>query len=384
MAWRTISRDEAKTNVQAQQQAPKKEVLAYINAEVKNLAKNDPVIDARAKAVLGLCLEVMDKIEQAGLTTQSLDKNKNPYTDKLVVKVTPDSNDPKKYWTTAEYKHGTTTLILYARDDVSNGAQFSAMGVKKWDKDIGRSVYFKQNEIASAPIYKSIKDIAKFIEDNGYIQKKAMTVEKQATEKPAVEKPAAPAANAPARTPARTSSWGQKKVPENAPEKAPKDNPAKSVPQAAPQNTSDNAQGKTFKKSILREFSIEANKFFDENSAKVPNNVGKMVNDVYARYTNDKYGEKVTIFNHHENVIVELRIVNGERHAVVKDFELNEQGKVRREGEKPMVNEIVTVDDIDAYISSIFPEIKEVVYQFKFSEDAKEQTKTKKAPEIER
>lgn len=93
---------------------------------------------------------------------------------------------------------------------------------------------------------------------------------------------------------------------------------------------------------------------------------------------------RLALFNHHENVIVELRIVNGERHAVVKDFELNEQGNVRREGEKPMVNEIVTVDDIDAYISSIFPEIKEVVYQFKFSEDAKEQTKTKKAPEIER
>ncbi len=312
----------------AEQPAPTQESLAYIDKETREAAKSDPKIDEISKAVLEAAKDIMDKVSEAGLTTQSQTKDKSKmYVDKLVVNVEPAVRYNKEtgeneamvhkdgspvYRTTAEIKHNGTKLTLFAKEDVSEGAKFTAMAASKWDRPKDGSPqlkFYKQDEIAKAYINQDIKKIAAFIKDNGFIAEK----------------------------------------------------------------TGDKEQ------SGLKNFAYEANMYFKDNGFTVIKDDGETVQDAYAKYVKDDYGEKVELHNHQDNVVVELGFTQeGKAYAQAINYDLNENGDQRQQGEKPAKVFINTADDIQQYVSN--PEIGDMIAKHKAMGN-KEQNKAKETVE---
>lgn len=60
----------------------------------------------------------------------------------------------------------------------------------------------------------------------------------------------------------------------------------------------------------LKEWAINTNKYFTDYGDKVESTAegskGEMVNDAYAKYVHDKYGEKVLLRNHRDKIVVEV------------------------------------------------------------------------------
>lgn len=316
-----------KTN---EQKEPQKESLAYINKATREMAEVNPIIDNLANAVLEAAKDLMEKLDEAGKTTQSQTRDKKTtYTDKAVVNVEPAMKWNKEtqqeealthkdgtqvYKATAEIKHNGTTLTLTAKEDVSDGAKFVAMTASKWDRPRDGSPklkFYKQDEIQSAYINKDIKEIAAFIQENGMVQAK----EDRGNE------------------------------------------------------------------NSLKNFAYEANQYFNANTEKVPNENGELVNNAYAKYSNDDYGEKVTIFNHTDNTAVELGETNdGNKYAVAINYDLNKEFEPRQQGEAPAKAFLNNEKDLENFID--LPEIRDAVAEYKgFSgkEQAKEAPKKNKA-----
>lgn len=308
---------------------PQKESLAYINKETRQMAEVNPIIDNLANAVLEAAKDLMEKLDEAGKTTQSQTRDKKTtYTDKAVVNVEPAMKWNKEtqqeealthkdgtqvYKATAAIKHNGTTLTLTAKENVSDGAKFVAMNATKWDRSNGKPEFkfYKQDEIQNAYINKDIKEIAAFIQENDIVQKK----EDRGNE------------------------------------------------------------------GSLKNFAYEANQYFNANTEKVPNENGELVNNAYAKYSNDDYGEKVTIYNHTDNTAVELGETNdGNKYAVAINYDLNKEFEPRQQGEAPAKAFINNEKDLENFID--LPEVREAVAEFKEfggKEQEKEAPKKNKA-----
>ena len=86
----------------------------------------------------------------------------------------------------------------------------------------------------------------------------------------------------------------------------------------------------------MQKLGYDLNMHFKEVCDKVPSANSKademtLVNEIYAKYINDDFGERVRIINHTDNLVVELGATsNGKNFAKVTEF--NEQKKVERSG----------------------------------------------------
>jgi len=129
--------------------------------------------------------------------------------------------------------------------------------------------------------------------------------------------------------------------------------------------------------SALKNYAYEINTNFNATSEKVPNKDGNLVNDAYAQYKNDEYGEKVQLRSHSEpNVVVDLGVTDkGEPFAKATNFDIkNDNGRFA----SVFIN---NMEDLENYIS--VKAIQDVVKDFKGFE-AKEQAKPKAKNSVER
>lgn len=317
MAW-------ANQNSGQEQSAPEQESVAYIDKATKEAMQSSPYIAEAAEKLLAEAEKIGRDIADAGLATTSKTRDGKAYTNKFIVKVEPAmkwNSETKQaeaiihkdgtpvYAPKIEYKGGNTTLSIYAREDMSQGVQFTAMGAKIWNNDTKRTEFAKADDIAGSNAYKSMKAVAQHISDGGYIKPK----------EPAQEQ------------------------------------------------------------SELSSFAVEANKYFNANSDKVPNREGKLVNDAYAQYSSDDYGEKVLLRNHSDNVVVELgRTKDGDRFAKAVNFDIKD------ENGRPAAVFLNKPEDIREYITD--KAVQDVIAQYK-GFDEKQQAKSdpkKNKADIER
>lgn len=306
--------------------------LAYIDKGTRDVAQSMPIVDRLSKALLEKATEIMEKLDDAKLVTKSQTKDKSStYTDKAVIKVEPavkwnretEEEEPlvhkdgtQVYKATAEIKHNGTNLCLIAKENISDGVKFAAMTASKWDRNNAtpKLNFYKQSDIANAPINKDIKEIASFIEKNNFIEKRED------------------------------------------------------------------------KSSQLKDFSVQANQYFNANTDKVPNENGDLVNNAYAKYENGNYGEKVILKNHNDNVAVELGVTSkGDNYALAINYDLNKEFELRQDKEAPAKVYINNTEDLEGLVE--LPEIKDAITEFKgFSEKEanKEQPKEKGKNAVER
>lgn len=311
-----------------QKQEQMDDSLAYISKDTREAAKENPIIDTLANALLDRAKELMESLKAENLTTQSTTRDgSKTYTDKAVVCVEPAKKWNKEtgeeeplihedgsqvYRATAELKHNGTTLTFTAKEDVSDGAKFVAMTASKWNRSPDHPPklnFYKQDAIATAPINKDIKQIAAYAQAQGFIEQREDSRER----------------------------------------------------------------------SALENFSYEANMFFNANTEKVANENGELVNNAYAKYTKNDYGEKVTLYNHTDNTAVELGVTNsGDKYALAINFDLNRDFTLRNDGEAPAKAYINKASDLEQFIE--LPEIRDVVAEYKEfggKEQEKEQPKKK-------
>lgn len=92
--------------------------------------------------------------------------------------------------------------------------------------------------------------------------------------------------------------------------------PFTDITQAIAQHIKDNVLGTPFGR-----LTIEYNQRLRQTTDKVFNEEGKLVNDAYAKYINDEYGERIQLKSHNSKVVVELgEREDGSRYAKAIDF----------------------------------------------------------------
>ncbi|MCM1223061.1 MAG: hypothetical protein NC548_52275, partial [Lachnospiraceae bacterium] len=177
MAW---------TNQSGQKQsAPKQESVAYIDKATREAMQSNPYIAEAAEKLLAEAEKIGRDIADSGLSTTSKTRDGKEYTNKFVVKVEPAmkwNSETKQaeaivhkdgtpvYAPKIEYKSGNTTLSIYAREDMSQGVQLTAIGAKIWNNNTKRTEFAKADDIAGSNAYKSVKAVAQHISEGGYIK----------------------------------------------------------------------------------------------------------------------------------------------------------------------------------------------------------------------
>lgn len=110
--------------------------------------------------------------------------------------------------------------------------------------------------------------------------------------------------------------------------------------------------------SKLQRLAFELNKQFSELDDKVLNKDGKEVNNAYASYKKDEYGEKVVLGNHEDKVIVELgETKDGNPYAKAINFE------VRDDNGKVASLILHNIEEVDTYVTN--DAIREAVKEYK-------------------
>lgn len=167
-----------------------KEMLAYISNETQARADLGEYYNSASKGLLEVATKIMEDMKEKGLLTKSVTKEGKEYTDKAVINVAPlevynketqekeiqyskDGTLINQLSITIPYNSEKEKLVLYAKNDISNGIVLQNMIVSKYEKDAdaekGTFKYFKENEIKNAPISDNIKAIAGNIQDMGII-----------------------------------------------------------------------------------------------------------------------------------------------------------------------------------------------------------------------
>lgn len=315
----------SKTNKQEQEN----EALAYIHKDTREAAKTNPTIATLANAMLESAKAQMDAIAKAGLTTKSKTRDGNTtYTDKMVVKVEPAERFNKETGENEPIVDKDGNKVYRPTIEYTHaGSTLTEFGKNKLD-DAGKAV------IGSMNAHKWTRtdgkaDLNRFKQDE--------------------------IANAPIN----------------------KD--VKAIAAFVEQN---GFIAEIANRNPLKDFSVEANKQFSAANNKVINENGD-VNDAYAKYVKDDYGERVEIRSHSDkNVIVELgTTADGKNYARATNFEKNESFGDRMEGEPPAKVYINSAKDVAEYIA--LPEIQDVVSNFK-GFDSKEQSAKKDKTTVER
>lgn len=324
-------------NVKKNENETKETSLAYISgATIKEGEQNAYVKDASEK-LLGLAKEIMGKLDENNLTTTS--RKYNPQTKKadgaeyvnkaqVIVEVAMQYNKETKteeplyhqdenkqplydspvYSARIELKNRAGTINMFAKEDMSNGAQLTNMSVSNWEKDdSGRRIlkFYKNDDIAASKLPASTKDIVAYINNEGYIH--------------------------------------------------------------------DNREY-----TPMEKLAYDLNMHFKEVCDKVPSADQKsddisLVNETYAKYIKDDFGERVRLANHTDPSIVELGTTSsGDNFAKITEF--TDEGKVARSG---FINNTA---DLGEMVRDIH--IQEAVAAFKGIDMPKEKetSKAKEAP----
>ena len=324
--------DKKGSKTMAEQNTPVQENLAYIDKETREAAKSDPKISEISKAVLEAAKDIMDKVADAGLTTtsQTRDKSKT-YTDSMAVRVEPAVRFNKETGENEAMVHKDGSPIYKATAEIKhNGTKltlFAKEDVSEGAKFTSMAASKWDRPKDSSPQFKFYKqnEIAKaYI--NQDIKKIAAFIQDN-------------------------GFIAEKKEPQRI-------------------------------QSELRNLAYEANMYFKDNGMSVIKEDGEPVQDAWAKHIQNGQNETVQFRNHQDNVLVEVGFTqDGKRFAQATNFDINENGEARADGERPAKAFINTADDIQKYIAC--PEIGDMVAKFK-GLDEKEQEQNKKKANVER
>lgn len=260
MAWNS---DKAK----AQHYIP-----AYIDKETLAASKSDTYISSAGKLLMDKAIELMNAFrqEKINITLKRLDGTE--YSSKAVISVRQASSyDREKGKEVALVKRDGTaimspcisiktsaddTVIMYAKEDISNGIVIQNMTVKTWAD--GKPRLYRLSEI---------KD------DNILCAPTTRAVLKSILSK-------------------------------------------------------DIIREKKSERSQMEELTIELNRFFSSAADKVYSAASdekgsrRLVNNSYAQYVSDNYGEKCILRSHNDNIVVELGVTGeGNRYARATNFD---------------------------------------------------------------
>lgn len=321
MANWTNSKDSAS---QKEEQQTQKEELAYINKETREAAKENPIIDTLSKAVLEAAKDVMNNLEEAGKTTQSTTRDgKTTYTDKAVVKVEPATKWNKETKESEPLVHKDGSQVYKATAEIKHNGTTLTLTAKE-----------------------DVSDGAKFVAMNA-----------QKWDRPKDGSP-------------KLNFYKQDEIANAYINKDIKAIAAHIQEQGFITEKSDRS---ALIQNSLQQFAVEANQYFNANTEKVPNENGELVNNAYAKYSKDNYGERVTLYNHTDNTAVELgETSGGDKYAVAINYDLNREFEPRQQGETPAKAFINNKKDLENFID--LPEIREAVAEYKNISN-KEQTK---------
>lgn len=306
--------------------------LAYIHKDTREAAKSNEVIDNLANATLELAKAVMDKVQEEGKTFEKTTKDgSKTYTASMAVKVEPATDYKTGEPITYQKGDRAGEQVYKATAEINNkGTTLTLFASQKEDKtvELTSMVATRWNNKENKMGYYKQADIqSAYI--NADIKAVADVVERSGLLH----------------------------------EKADRGND---------------------KSSTLASVAVEANKYFAQVSEQVMSTDESkgLVNDAYAQYKKDDYGEKVELHAHTDNIVVELfEDKNGKPSALAVNYDVtvktDDAGKAyfaeRQDGDAPAKAFINNAEDLKAYVAN--SEISEVIANFKGFEMEKEKSK---------
>lgn len=308
-------------NVKQGQEESKKENLAYIDKGTKTAGEQNAYIKEASEKLLETANKIAQGLVENNLSTTSKTRDGKEYTDKLVVKV-----EPAVKW---NREIQGEEAVLH-----KDGTPAYAPKIELKHSNETLTLFAKENMQNGAEI--TAQNIKKWSKD---FQTGVM--------KPSI---------------IRGDDIADSKA----------SNAMKAIAQYI--NDSGYIQQKNTPMQILAQ---ETNKYFNANSDKVPNKDGNLVNDAYAQYKSDNYGERVQLRSHSEPaIVVELGLTDkGEAFAKATNFD------IKKENGRFASVFINNSKDLENYVP--VKEIRDAVKDFK-SFDAKEQAKPKAKNTVER
>ncbi len=307
------------------QKGKQEESLAYIDNCTKGLGEQNPYVKEAAEKLLETAKKIGAELAENNLSTTSKTRDGKEYTDKLVVKVEPAVKWNKDTRQEEDVLHKDGTPVYAPKIELKHGNETLTLFAKE----------NMQNgaEITAQSIKKWSKDF-----QTGRMKPTLIKGDEIA------------------------------------------DSKASEAMKAIAQHISDSGYIQTREQnsqSSLKNYAYEINTNFNATSEKVPNKEGNLVNDAYALYKNDEYGEKIQLRSHSEpNVVVDLGLTDkGEPFAKATNFD------IKKENGRFASVFINNTKDLENYIS--VKEIRDVVKDFK-GFDAKEQAKPKAKNSVER
>lgn len=255
----------------------KEEALAYIDGATLAAAKEDGFVKDASDALLKVAKDLMNDLDKNNLTTQAVTfKEGKPYTNKAVVSVEKATAYDKESQTEKQLYHkdgsdvyslkitipnGNDALNLYAKEDISEGIKLQNMSVKRWEKggDGVRRPTFIKREDIADA---SCRKDTKAIAE--FVEKSGLIAEKAERE----------------YTP-------------------------------------------------MQKYAYELNQYFNQTTDKVPsfaendNGEQNLVNDAYAKYIKDDFGERIRLASHSDKIVVELgKTSDGKTFAKATNFDI--------------------------------------------------------------
>jgi len=299
----------------------KKEYLAYIDKDTRERAEEDTFVASASEVLLEKALELMDALEKNNLTTNSVTLEGKEYKNKAVVSVADAIvfNSETQREERLTHKDGSDAYSL--KISINNNKANETLTLFAKD-DISNGV-----ELTNMVVKKWEKDNSGKAKPNYYKADDIKSVDKISPETKAI---------------------------------------ANFVMESGMLVKDDKAI------SELQKLAFTLNQNFNAESEKVVNGQGELVNNAYARYRNDEFGERVELRSHEDNVMVEFgKTAKGDKFIKATNFDYkDENGKF----ESLFIN---NKEDVGEYIGNA--EIAKACIEYR-NMDAKERNR----PNVER
>lgn len=367
-------------------QQDKVRTVAVLDDATLALSQNDDYVKSASSLLLESAKELMENLQKAGITPRST-YDGMPYSSKAVATVefatTYENNQPKQlfhadntpvYSLKVNIRSDNTDITLYAKENIESGIVFQNLTAKVWENK--KPTFYRLNEIGSAPLTENAASIIAHIISNDYIhlkeQREPSVLEQFAieankflagqTDKVPSRKPDKdgnfPLVNDAYATYIMDEQYGEKiqlrnhrdnivvelgvtqdgqdfaKVidftEKDADGRYPfsfvnKPEDLSAIPNEAIRIVVSSYMEFDRERTYLEEYAQKVNGYFDKYSTKVPSKKDetKTMNNDYAKYINDDYGERVRLSSQTTSISVELgKTSDGIPYARATDFSM--------------------------------------------------------------
>ena len=310
---------------------PQEKTTAFIEKNTLADAEKNAFVQEASNALLALGKEIMDELQKADIKPQSATRDGKPYNSKAVISVQP----------AVVYDKETKSEKALTRDD---GTPVYSLKINIRDENTDLLLFAKEN-ISDGVVLQNMVAKVWGTTENGTPTASIYKMDELA--------------NAPIseKTRAMMTLLSERIV-----------------------------EKPEYEFTWASEYAYKLNKeFFPQVSEKVPStsadNKGALVSSEYAKSVHDEYGDRVQLYTHDDNIVVELGLTsNNERYVKATNFDApmidEETGEkiMSRDGEHfvPQSMFINNLEDLDNLSNEV---IKLVVTAYKGFDKEKENTK---------